>query len=235
MQHRTILSALLFTVALVSGPAPATAQSIGDFVAYGALVTTPVGGLPSAPLAGGNSLTRAGVDGRFSYLPGIGGSPGVSHIAASYARPAGRGLASATGGVALCDGCKGNYMLGVDWLAPIAGREWKVGFRPALGIAKSTEDGSGTIWAGALSFPVSWVNPGSTGIRVVPFVEPGIGFGGIAAPGVSESGNRMMVSGGLFITDDTKPVSMIVSARKVILKGSKLVYGIGLNLSGGGR
>jgi hypothetical protein len=222
MRSRTLFAAL----AAIAVSVPAAAQSIGDATAYSALTLSPVGGVQMAPLMGGKADTQLSFSIRYGATDAAGGA--IHRAAASFAMEAGPGQFGVTAGVGFCDGCTSLTLIGVDWLAPLTTSDFRVGIRPAIGTAISNRSGGGTYYAGAVSLPLSWVDPNATGFRFVPFLEPGFGYGTYSASGISEQhGSRAMLGGGLALLPNDAGYTIVVSAKQVFINGANVTYGIG--------
>lgn len=228
MQLRSIFTSALAVVAVTTA---APAQNIGDGMAYAALVITPVGGLPSTPLLGLNATDRSSFDVRY----GMSDRPGSSQhrMAATLRRAAGAGQLGLTGGLAFCDGCRSAVMLGVDLLAPFSMGEWGVGLRPAVGVARTTNPDDGTSYAAALSVPISWTGSRSATMHIVPFIEPGVGYGAVAMRGNTWNGTRPMLEGGFALASADNRTALLVTAKKVFITGGTTTFGLGISTSGG--
>lgn len=219
----------LMTGACVVIATPTSAQSVGEVAAYVALVETPVGGLPQVPLIGDAAQRKGSFDVLASQIDI--GTPQYA-FAVSGRLPAGRASFGFTAGTHTCDGCSGNYLLGVDWLIPLNTGEWRTGVRSAVGLAKATESSDGSLFATAVSLPISWVKRDSDGLRVVPFVEPGLGWGMAEFSGSSDSGTRPMASGGIALSSASSPLTLVLSARKVFIQGGETSFGLALSFTG---
>lgn len=222
MRSRTLLAALATFAFAVS----AAGQSIGDATAYSALTLSSVGGVQSAPLVGGKLDTQQSFGIRYGATDAEGGT--IHRAAATFATGAGPGQFGLTAGLGFCDGCTSLILIGVDWLAPLTSSDFRVGIRPAIGTAISNKSGGGTYYAGALSMPLSWVDANATGFRIVPFLEPGYGYGTYSASGISEQhGSRAMLGGGVALVPSDASYTILVSAKQVFISGAKVTYGIG--------
>ena len=226
-----LLSALAMT--LVAGRA--RAQNDGDVAAYVALIFTPVGGF--APRAGG-ALPEAGTGGvslrygRLSYEDGD-----ATHMfGASGDVSAGSGRLGFTGGVATCDGCDAIIMVGADWTTPLVRRTspsgtFGVGVTTAIGAGFSTEeDADGIALSGSLGLPLSLVAGNTDGLRAVPFVTPGIGFGTLTGDG-GDSGVRPMLGAGIGIIA-ANGFGLSAGVQKVFIEGGEPVFGLTLTIGG---
>jgi hypothetical protein len=223
MKFATVLGVLLMSVAATA----AQAQSFREAMAHAALTNTPSGGLPTSPLAP-STLTSTAWAVRYSHVS----SPGNgNNVALTWYKPAGEGRVSLTGGTTVCDGCASRLMVGADWLAPMTTGELSAGLRPAVGLAKVSDDANTYYYSASLSMPVSWVE-GGRGTRFIPFIEPGVGYGAVSSTGLSESATRMMTSGGLMISAADAPLSVVLSAQKVFTRNATAMYGIGVTFGG---
>lgn len=195
-------------------------------MAYTALTLSPVGGVQMAPLVGGKADTQLSFGVRYGATDASGGA--IHRAAATLGFEAGPGQLGVTAGIGFCDGCTSLTLIGVDWLAPLTTSEFRVGVRPAIGTAISNKSGEGTFYAGAVSLPLSWVDPNATGFRFVPFLEPGYGYGTYSASGISEQhGSRAMLGGGFALLPNDARYTIVVSARQVFISNAKVTYGIG--------
>jgi len=213
----------------------ARAQNDGDVAAYVALIFTPVGGF--APRAGG-ALPEAGIGGvslrygRLSYEDGD-----ATHMfGASGDVGAGSGRLGFTGGVATCDGCDAIIMVGADWTTPLVRRTspsgtFGVGVTTAIGAGFSTEeDADGIALSGSLGLPLSLVAGNRDGLRAVPFVTPGIGFGTLTGDG-GDSGVRPTLGAGIGIIA-ANGFGLSVGVQKVFIEGGEPVFGLTLTIGG---
>ena len=213
----------------------ARAQNDGDVAAYFALILTPVGGF--APLAsvaqpeggtGGISLRY----GRLSYE-----DDDATHMfGVSGGARAGSGRLGFTGGVATCDGCDAVIMLGADWTTPLVRRTSPsgtlgVGLTTGIGAGIPTAEGAdGIALSLSLGLPLSLVAGNPQGLRAVPFVTPGIGFG-ILTGDDGESGVRPMLGGGIGIIA-ANGLGLSAGVQKVFLEGGEAVFGLTLTIGG---
>ena len=222
MRSKTLFAALATFAFAVS----AAGQSIGDATAYSALTLSSVGGIQMAPLVGGKADTQLSFGIRYGATDNEGGM--LHRAAANLAVEAGPGQLGVTAGLGFCDGCTSLTLIGVDWLAPLTTSDFRVGIRPAFGTAIANRSGGGTYYAGAVSIPLSWVDPNTTGFRFVPFLEPGYGYGTFSASGFAEQhGYRAMLGGGLALLPNDAAYTIIVSAKQVFMTGAKVTYGVG--------
>jgi hypothetical protein len=214
---------ILIGALLIAGiPASARAQRLGDALAYGALTLTPAAGLPSAPITGRGPQT--GWDLRYAHL---GMEGGASNIAFGWQVPSGKSQLSFIGGANIAEGSSTRLMGGVELLMPLTEGQLRAGLRPSFGVGQITR-GDGLNYAAAVSMPISILS-NSTGVRVTPFVEPGLGFGGVTGSAFDDSGTRFMASGGLMFSASDSPLSAVISARKVFIQNGLTLYGIGLH------
>jgi hypothetical protein len=223
LSRHTKVAACVLGLTLAFAPVVAArAQSVGDVMAYTALTLTPAAGLPSAPWTG-NTQSAWGM--RYGH-PG----PNSNNVALAWYAPAGSGQFTLSGGTSVCDGCRNRYMLGAEWLLPITEGQLSAGLRPAFGAASTMRTNQPLYYAGAISMPISWI-PTSSGTKLVPFVEPGVGYGAITGGGVEGSGTRFMTTGGVVATAGNSPLSVLLSARRVFMRDADTMYGIGVTFN----
>lgn len=220
--HAAALAALLFAV-------PAAAQSAGDAAAYNAMMLSPIAGVQHMPLLGADADNRTMLGFRYGATDAVGST--IHRTALAFSMPAGVGQLGFTGGVGFCDGCTSLVLLGADYLAPITRGAFQLGVRPALGVALNSGSESGGYYAGAVSLPLSWVDPEIVGVRFVPFIEPGVGFGGFSGSGTNENGTRAMLGGGLALSPDDGRYSLVLSAKRVFIDGARTNYGFGASFA----
>jgi hypothetical protein len=221
MRSKTILAAF----AAMAFAASAAAQSVSDVYAYNGLLLTPVAGLQSMPLLGGNADKQSQFGVRYGATDNTG--PTVHRAAATFAMPAGPGQVGFTAGAGWCDGCKSSIVVGVDWLAALNSNDFRVGIRPAIGMGIGTEAGSGSYYAAAVSLPFSWIAPNTGVVRFVPFLEPGVGYAGFNGNGINEHSARAMLGGGIAATSDERGYTIALSAKKIFLEGGRMSYALG--------
>jgi hypothetical protein len=226
---RTSLATALLAVVVIGAPTRGEAQDFDDFAAYLALSFTPVGGLVPLPPPGGGARGSAFV---FRYgnidLGGEGGNS-INNLAIGGDFAAGRGRLGLTLGATTCDGCDGNFTLGMDYTAPITHDVVSVALRPAVGFWKPT-DGDGSALSFGLSLPVGVELSGATGPIFVPYLSPAIGFGRVSDEEDSESGTRPMLGGGFAITGRQSTFALHVGFQKVFVDDGEMLFGVGFSI-----
>lgn len=235
----SIVRALL-AVTLGAGLAtPAGAQSIHDFAAWLAMMSTPYGTLPpvvTRKMAGRSAGTAAGrtFELRYGHFALDNQSDAV-HIGGVGARFGGLGLVAGYEG---CSGCDGSLMLGADYEGVLveqlltgngARTLFILGLRPSVGFGRSTGSGPdiSSITA-ALDVPISVAVPVGTTARMVPFVAPGYGVGALRGGGDSESGTRGSIAFGAALVDLAPGLGVNLSWRKVFLDQAPTTIGVAL-------
>lgn len=66
--------------------------------------------------------------------------------------------------------------------------------------------------------------------RVVPFVSPGAGIGRVSSGGDSESGQRLLIGGGISIVNLETGLQATASASKIFIEGGATVLGISIGI-----
>jgi hypothetical protein len=227
MHMRTRLTTPLLVLMVMASPARASAQDLGDFAAYAALIFTPVGAfVPTAPIATAGPGSAFVI--RYGNLDpsGDGGSLHNFSLGGDLALQHGR-LGLTLGGTA-CDGCDGNIMAGIDYTALLTQDVVSIGLRPALGFSKPLDDG-GTALSLGLSLPVGAKLGGVTGPVFVPYIVPGFGFGRVSDDGESESGTRPMLGGGFSIAARQSTFALHVGFQKVFIEDGEMSIGLGMS------
>jgi hypothetical protein len=233
---RAVLAAAVATV--VASPAPARAQSQSDIAAYLVLIQTPQGGF--APLVSPAMLGTLPARGRLALRYGRVDlfEDATNNLALTALLPSGsRGSVSLTAGYwnPDCDGCDGHVVLGLGGdgrlgstpigSGPEAAR-LNVGLGGELGFAKPEE---ATFWSATVGLPVTLVASGE-GFRIAPFLTPGFGFGYGTGGGLTESGTRFMLGGGIGL-EAAGGLGINFGFQKVFIEGGRTT--IGLNVGFG--
>jgi hypothetical protein len=225
---------LTFLVLLTVAPATVLAQSSSDFAGYAGLSLTPVGAF--APVITGTlpaPSSRPAFQLRTSTYSFDGGEDRTINVGVGAV--VGFGKARTTfelgyAGNTQCGDC-GIYMVGADVQVPLlqpanAESGLSVALNPAVGVGKPTE-GGGTLYAAALSVPLSATITTASKLSVVPYVSPGFGLGGASADGESESGTRPMIAAGVTFGKSTSPAVVTAGVRKIFIEDSPMVYALG--------
>jgi hypothetical protein len=172
------------------------AQSAGDFSAWTSLVLTPVGALPPIMTStiASEVQTAPALSFRYGHLPSTIGLSSVNSGGATVIFPVGqRSTVSLTGGFfdPTCRDCDPGLMLGVAGDTRLGempfgtGRDQSrltFGLNGELGYARPRSTFlNGSFVSGAVGIPIGLVSGGRArdAMRIVPFVTPGFGFGGI--------------------------------------------------------
>lgn len=239
MQSRLAPLALVALLSLASVRS-ASAQDVEDFVAYLALTWTPQGALP--PVVFG-SRTEGPINlamryGRLAYEEDDAfNNFGVSVDFASGARA--RGTVTLGAVKPNCDGCDPILNASFEFESLLGssgagGSELTVGIKPSFGVGRTTGDGEATLITGALGLPISLrAAAQGTGMSVMPYVVPGMGFGLISGEGDSENGFRPMLGAGVRIDWARSGVGALVGLQKVFIEDGEMVFGAGLSIRAG--
>jgi hypothetical protein len=233
---RAALAAAVATLAV--SPTLARAQSESDLAAYVVLIATPQGGF--APIVTPAMLGQAPAPRRLTVRYGRVDlfEDATNNLALTALLPSGsRGSVSLTAGYwnPDCDGCRGHLVLGLGGDARLASgpissgpdaAQLNVGFAGEVGFAKPEE---ATFLSATVGMPVTLVASGE-GIRIAPFLTPGLGFGYGTGGGFSESGTRPMLGGGIGI-HAANGLGVNFGFQKVFIEGGRMT--IGLNLGFG--
>lgn len=225
---------------LVAGMArPVRAQSINDFAAWLAMMSTPYGTLPpvvTRRMAGQSSgiAATSSFEVRYGHFAFDNESDAV-HIGGIGARFGALGLVAGYEG---CSGCDGALMIGADYEGVVAQQLltgngarslFTLGLRPSVGFGRSLGSGpdASSITA-AVDMPVSVAVPVGATARMVPFVAPGYGVGALRGGGESESGTRASIGFGVALVDLAPGLGINLSWRKVFLDQAPTTIGVAL-------
>ncbi|HUF27991.1 MAG TPA: hypothetical protein VMM18_13535 [Gemmatimonadaceae bacterium] len=226
---RKILATFALT-ALVFTPT-AQAQDVGDIVAYAALVGSPTGGLAPVvtPTMMGAQQTGLGYSFRYGRVTG---DNAPNNFGAGISLPVQTlGTIGFTAGYLSPSetGVDGWMMLGANFNRGLmntaigAGSSLNVGLDVGLGWGNPE---ALTLLSGSIGLPVSTV-VGQGNWRVVPFVQPGFGYGRASADGASESGTRFLLGAGLGFVDGTRGIGLNIGMQKVFIENGENVIGLG--------
>lgn len=238
----TLRVSIVLAVAFLAGTSqPARAQSVHDFAAWLAMMSTPYGTLPpvvTRRMASQSSATAAGNAfelryGRFAFD----GQSNATHIGGVGARFGALGLIVGYEG---CSGCDGALIFGADYEGILhqqlltgngARSLFTLGLRPSVGFGRSMGGGpDASSISLALDVPFSVAVPVGTTARVVPFISPGFGVGAVRGGGDSESGTRGALAFGAGVVDLAPGLALNVSWRKVFLQQAPMTIGVGLTI-----
>ena len=231
----------LLAVTLVAGMArPAGAQSIHDYAAWLAMMSTPYGTLPpvvTRRMAGQSSgmATGSAFELRYGHFALDNESDAV-HIGGVGARFGGLGLVAGYEG---CSGCDGSLMLGADYEGVVvqqlltgngARTLFILGLRPSVGFGRSIGSGPDiSSISAAVDMPMSVAVPVGRTARMVPFIAPGYGVGALRGGGDSESGTRGSIAFGAALVDLAPGLGINLSWRKVFLDQAPTTIGVALS------
>lgn len=190
-----------------------SAQNESSGAAYFALISTPLGELPTTLTSAMYGPEQRGV-GFFGRYGQIGRYDKLRNVGAGADFDAGPGRFTATFGARVCDGCSGFVMVGAGWqgriyssavssaaAAPAAAPALTVGVNLDAGGGFPTS-GSGSALSAGIGLPVALVIPAGTSAHVAPFLTPGLGIGRVSGGGDSRTGTRPMLGGGLGVLTD---------------------------------
>ncbi len=239
---------LLVMVLVISPASVAVAQPGNSLAGWAGLISTPTGALPplvTIPALGpppADVLVRL----RYGYWRLPDGESGTGEAFHNFG--VGMSIASGSGRTSIdvgwtvvhnCPQCGGALMAGSEtdiplWAARESSRDAS-GFRallnPALGVMKPTGEGSnGFEFSAAVSVPLLYVARASDHLRLVPFLSPGLGVGGLNANGTTQAGMRMMIGGGVTVGDPGSGIQLTASGRRVLIQGGSTMIGIGATL-----
>jgi hypothetical protein len=248
--------AIGFAVAVTATAGVAcNAQSSRDFAAWTALVLTPVGALPPIMTStiASEVQTAPALSFRYGHLPSSIGLASINSGGATVIFPVGqRSTVSLTGGFfdPTCRDCDAGLMLGVAGDTRLGempfgtGRERSrltFGLNGELGYArpKDATFSNGSLVSGAVGIPIGLVSggPARDAMRIVPFLTPGFGFGGIrdSDPNPRDedlNGTRFMLGGGLGLYNRSSTVSLTVGFQYVAIRDADTQFGVALTLGG---
>lgn len=229
---------LLVAVVLCAPAMSARAQSIGDVVAFAALVGTPTAGVSPVARQWMSSVpqTRIGVDAQWGHVSGNGTS--INTITGGVTVP----IASGRGDIGISAGyfqpscapasCDGNFVAGTVvegrvLQSQMQGATFTLGLSGRAGFAAPS---GGTIWSASAGVPLSLaIGSGASKLQVVPFVTPALGWGRVSGGGASESGSRFMLGGGIGVLSSSSGLGLNVGVQKVFIEGGKTVFGAGFS------
>lgn len=241
------------------------AQTSGDLAARTALVLTPVGALPPVMTStiAAEVRTDVSVSFRYGHLPTNEAGPSSNNAGATVFFPVGRrSTVSLTGGFfsPSCRGCDPGLMIGVAGDTRLGETPFGSGRYPSrltfglngelgYGSPRNTSFSDGSLVSGMVGVPIGLVsgNRARDAMRIVPFITPGFGFGGIRGSdrvivvfpnGRTEvrndelSGTRFMLGGGLGVYNRASTVSFTVGFQYVAIQDAEPQFGVALTLGG---
>ena len=236
-------------IVVVAATAVAGAQSRNDAAARTALVLTPVGALPPFVTSTiiGEAQRGAALGLRYGYLSGPNRFTSENNFGISALLPFGSGgTLTLTGGFfsPSCDGCDLGLMLaiGADKAlgdVPMSSSRDAARLRFALngelgyGQPHGATFSNGSVMSGSVGIPISLVSGSRVRneMRIVPFITPAFGFGGIRG-GDSPSGSALMIGGGIGIYNRSSSVALSFGFQHVAVEDAGTLFGLALVLGG---
>lgn len=229
---RTMFLAL--GIVAVVGARGVGAQDVDAAAGYVSMVLTPVAAVSPVvlPYMTGALQTGLGFTGRYGHM-NLGDIGSTNTFLADFTAPAGKGSWGLEAGYlgTTCEGCRGNLMAGLHVEGPLAalgsntGSLFTFGIQGTAGFAKPTD---GTAWAAGANLPVA-LSMAVGRVDIVPFVTPGVGFGGLSGGGASGQGARFDLGAGVGVANIAPGLELTAGAEKVFIKGGKTVFGLGMS------
>jgi hypothetical protein len=231
---RLVLLAILLSAA-VSGAM--CAQDPSDLAAYRALTQTPLAGLiaPTGPAVSGEP---SGWGWHVQYgLRSLDDHEYTHTAGAGIQLPVGRGRIDLTAGAylpACSDGeCPGHFMTSAGFAERLVG----IGLgrdssSATLNIATQLELGLGfpagaTLFAASATIPMSLV-PTGEGLRLLPYLAPGLGSGLVSENGETEAGLRGQIGAGVSAVGLLKGFTLTAGIERVLLQDGNWLVGLSL-------
>lgn len=202
----------------------AGAQDPGHFAAYAALVLTPQGAFAPLPPVSASAARYSLRYGRVKM------GDGARNNLAFAARVTGAGRSgSLTAGLLTCNGCWPGVTLGGELDLPLASGEigsarYSAEVRNAFGFAFSTGERDSRALSASVSVPLSFA--AGTGLRIAPFISPGLGYGRLSIARRSESGVRLMAGLGLAIQNVHRSLDATIGMHKVFIAEGDMTFGL---------
>ena len=214
-----------------------SAQDASDSAAYRALTQTPLAGLiaPNGPAVSGEPA-RWGWHGQYG-LRSLDDHEYIHTAGAGIDLPVGRGRISFTAGAYLpnCSSgeCPGHFMASAGFAERIVGIALGRDTSSAtLNIATQLELGLGfpsgaTLFAAAATIPVALV-PSGEGLRLLPYLAPGLGSGLVSENGETEAGLRGQIGAGVSAVGLIKGFTLTTGIERVLLQDGNWLVGLSL-------
>lgn len=219
-------------------PSIAHGQDHSDSAAYRALTQTPAGAL--GPLFDvsvmGMRATSVAVHARYGIMS-FDSHEYTHDFGLTVVMPVGGAELSATGGYYwpnCTDNACHSHIMGSLGMAqnlvaiPTGGggqrATFDVGLNAQIGYAKPSDT---TLVSGAVSLPVSLV-PAPRGLRLVPYVAPGVGVGLIRPDSGTEAGLQFMLAAGVGMM--ARGFTANVALSRVFLSGGNWLVGVGFSV-----
>ena len=238
-----------FFVLFIGAIASAAGQSRSAAAARAALVLTPVGALPPfiTSTIQGERQNGAALGLRYGHLSGPTESTNENNAGISALLPIGTGatVTLTAGFFSLsCDECDASLMLSIgadkalgDMSLGSSRESSRVRFalngELGYGQPRGSTLSRGSVVSGMVGLPISLVSGSRSRdeMRIVPFITPGFGFGGIR--GVDGgSGSALMLGGGLGIYNRSSSVALSFGFQHVAVEDSGWLIGLALVLGG---
>ena len=224
---------------VLSVPSTLRAQSASDVAGWIALITTPVGAFgPSVflpPVDGSEVGLQA--RGRYAHWQFAPDDDNTTNLGVGLSFPSRMGRVTFEVGRTTkkeCSDCDA-VLFGAELNVPLTGRDHAggepyvaVAAEPSLGYMQMTAGGADlSALAVGVSLPLTVTVP-TGGMSLAPFVSPGVGFGQLSGGNNSESGERVMLAGGVAVAAGV--MQLTVGARKIFIDGAPTLYGVSLSL-----
>lgn len=220
---------------------PAAAQSDKDVTAYFALIGTPPGALPPVLSNAMLGRTMPAPDFRIRYGHISTAGTDFNNFAATLGIPAGtKAMVGITAGYEAisCDGCNGHFIAGATAEGRLSSTPIGTGADASLlTIGLNGEFGYGhpsgaSLYTLTAGVPVALVANGAA-LKIAPFLTPAIAWGHESDDGgVSESGTRFLLGGGVTFQSTTHALGANVGFQKVFINGGDTVFGISVIIGG---
>jgi hypothetical protein len=229
----------MMAVVLLLGAVPSVviAQDASDLAAYRALTQTPLAGLVSSQ---GPAVTGevAAWSWHLQYgLRSLDDHEYTHTVGAGVEVPAGRGRIDLTIGAHLpaCSSgqCPGHFMAAAGFAQRLVGLALgRDSSSATLNIATQLEIGAAfpshaTLIATSATVPIALV-PTGRGLRLLPYLSPGVGTGLVAENGETEAGLRAMAGAGVSAVGLLHGFTLTAGIERVLLRGGNWLVGVSL-------
>ena len=231
---RLVLLAILLSAAMSRA---VSAQDPSDLAAYRALTQTPLAGLMAA---NGPAVTGepAGWGWHVQYgLRSLDDHEYIHTAGAGIELPVGRARIGFTAGAylpACSDGdCPGHFMASAGVAERIVGIALgRDSSSATLNIATQLELGLGfpsgaTLFAASATIPMALV-PTGQGLRLLPYLAPGLGSGLVSENGETEAGLRGQIGTGVSAVGLIKGFTLTAGIERVLLRDGNWLVGLSL-------
>ncbi len=233
--QRLALTAMVCCVLPITG----RAQDASDSAAYRALTQTPVAAVPLALPASMTGVAggRLAVAARYG-LVSFATSDYVHNVAIGGDIRLGGGRLGVAAGVyhPTCDEprCASHFMAEMNFSERLVGLAMgrdssratlNIGVAVSAGIG--TPDG-GTLFATGQRLPIALV-PSTRGVRLIPYVEPGVGTGLVRTNAGTDAGLRAMFGAGVAALGLADGLSVSAGVHRVFLRDGNWLAGLALS------